>query len=35
MPRKVKLSIHDPGRNKLCELYDSQLPTIGQAYDIV
>lgn len=35
MTRNVKLSIHDPARNKLCDLYDSKAPTIGQAYDIV
>lgn len=35
MHRKVNLSIHDPARRKLCELYDSKSPTIGQAYDII
>ena len=35
MTRNVKLSIHDPAHNKLCDLYDAKAPTIGQAYDIV
>ncbi len=28
------ISVHDMNRNKLCEIYDSQMQAEGQAYDV-
>ena len=34
MSKHETLSIHDYSRNKICDLYDSSVELIGQAYDI-
>ena len=30
----ARMAIYDMNRNKVCELYDSELPHEGQAYDV-
>lgn len=34
MAKRYTLSVHDMSRNKLCELYDSQIQTEGEPYDV-